>query len=107
MARSYWATAISRPALAISRLAWLAPPEKRVKGACGMKVQPQVPALNNWLSSLLEEPTEAVSEIRGKNAALATPICALAAINRCSAATMSGRSSRTWEGKPTGTSFRI
>jgi hypothetical protein len=49
-------------------------------------------------------PAEPLSDRVGKKAARATPISALAAATRRSAAAMSGRRSSSVEGTPTGTS---
>ena len=51
----------------------------------------------------LSKPPEAPSATTGKYAATATPIRALAAAMRRSAAAISGRRSRMWDGTPTGT----
>ena len=50
----------------------------------------------------LWKPAEALSVTVGKNAATATPIWALAAATRRSAAAMSGRRSSSSDGTPTG-----
>src|SRR5882724_3836767 len=69
----------------------------------------QIPVceLNKLEKALLrpnDPPPEPVSEICGKNCALATPISALAATRNCSASRISGRRSINDEGKPGGTS---
>ena len=51
-------------------------------------------------------PALAVSVMRGKNAARAAPMFALAAISACSAWRTSGRRSSTSDGRPTGSSGR-
>ncbi len=59
-------------------------------------------ALNRPPSSLLAVPTLAVSEMRGKKAARAAPMLALAAISCCSAWRTSGRRISTSDGSPAG-----
>ena len=58
--------------------------------------------MNKFESSLLTLPALAVSEMRGKYAARAAPMLALAAISCCSAARTSGRRCSSSDGKPAG-----
>ena len=102
MAFSYCATAMLRPAWALSRLAWLRPASKMGSSREGAIVNPHEPLLNRPDSSPLAVPACAVSEIRGKNAALAAPMLALAAISCCSAWRMSGRRVSSSDGSPAG-----
>ena len=104
MALSYWATAISRPARAESSPAWLRPASKMGSTAWGASVQPHEPLLNRPDNALLAVPALAVRAMRGKNAARAAPMLALAAISCCSAWRMSGRRSSRSDGMPSGTS---
>src|ERR1700686_1185316 len=50
----------------------------------------------------LSRPADALNVTVGKYAALATPICALAWATSRSAAAISGRRSRSWDGTPKG-----
>jgi hypothetical protein len=86
-------------------LARLRPASKIGCSSCAAPVKAQLPLLNRPDSSLLAVPKLAVSEIRGKNAARAAPMLALAAISCCSAARMSGRRIRSSDGRPAGTSI--
>jgi hypothetical protein len=72
-------------------LAWLRPASKTGSSSDGRQVKPQEPFLNRPDSSLLAVPACAVREMRGKNAARAAPMLALAATSCCSAWRMSGR----------------
>src|SRR5258708_28777757 len=69
-----------------------------------LKVRNPDAPLKRLVSAALWKPGAAVSVICGKYAALATPICALAAIINCSDRRMSGRRSRSDDGSPGGTS---
>ncbi len=73
-------------------------------GCASAKPIDQMPALlrASELNAALSPPISPVSEIRGRSAALATPICALAAIRFCSAWRISGRRSSKVDGKPVG-----
>ena len=102
MAFSYCATAISRPTRALSRLAWLRPASKMGSSSDGAMVKPQEPFLNRPDSSPLAVPACAVREMRGKNAARAAPMLALAPISCCSAWRMSGRRVSSSDGTPAG-----
>ncbi len=106
MALSYWATAMSRPARAESSPAWLRPASKMGSMAWGASIQLPEPPLNRSDSALLAVPALAVRAMRGKNAARAAPMLALAAISCCSAWRMSGRRSSRSDGMPSGTSRR-
>ena len=68
----------------------------------GAKAQIPVPLLNRPLNSPEAVPTEPVRLMRGKKAARAAPILALACLSACSAARISGRLSNTSELKPAG-----
>ena len=101
IALSYCATAMSRAARAASRLAWLRPASN--SGCSNWPLNVQAVFSNRPESSVLAMPTLPVSEMRGKKAARAAPMLALAAISCCSAWRMSGRCSSTSEGRPAGT----
>ena len=91
IACSYWATAMSRLAsVAVEVRLVAAAIEDRLQ-QLRRQVQANAPLLNRPESSLLAMPALAVSEMRGKNAARAAPMLALAAISCCSACRMSGR----------------
>ena len=66
-------------------------------------MKPQEPPSNRPKSSLLALPKPAVSDMRGKNAARAAPMLALAAISCCSAWRISARRVSRSDGKPAGT----
>ena len=93
------------PPSAACRLAWLRPASKIGSSSCGAK-RPVAnePPWNRPDSSLLAVPTLPVSVMRGKNAARAAPMLALAAISCCSAWRTSGRRSSTSDGRPAGRS---
>jgi hypothetical protein len=95
---------MSRLTWATSRLARLRPWSKIGCRSCAVPVKANVPLLNRPSSSLLALPKLAVSEIRGKKAALAAPMLALAASSCCSAARRSGRRTRRSDGSPAGRS---
>ncbi|GAO04428.1 hypothetical protein PSR1_03322 [Anaeromyxobacter sp. PSR-1] len=80
------------------------PPVKMGRSMRGENAQVPEPAVNRFDSSVEAVPTEAVSEIDGKNAARAAPMLALAALSWCSAERMSGRRCRRSEGRPAGSS---
>src|SRR2546427_263448 len=103
---SYWAMATSRSTLAAARLAELRPASKMGRRADGARVKPQLPLLNRPDSSLLAVPNCPVSVMRGKKAARAAPMLALALISCCSAWRMSGRCVSRSEGRPAGTAGR-
>jgi hypothetical protein len=98
---------MSRPALALSRLATLAPPAKIGRLMRGAKLQAPLPLSNRLLRLLLATPVEAVRLMLGKKAARAAPILALAPASWCSAASTSGRRVSTSDGRPAGRSRRI
>ena len=79
------ATATSRAACTASTLPWLRPASKSVQVPWGLKVQAVDPLPISRDSWLLARPAEALSVMRGKNAARAAPILALAASSNCSA----------------------
>ncbi len=81
-----------------------APASKIGCSSCAVPVKAQLPLLNRPESSVLAVPKLAVSEMRGKKAARAAPMLALAAISCCSAARMSGRRISSSDGRPAGTS---
>ena len=58
---------------------------------------------NHVSNSVLVKPKEPVRAMRGKSRALAWPMSAVAAARLCSATRMSGRRSRSSEGRPAGT----
>ena len=103
MAFSYCARAMSRPARAESSPAWLRPASKIGSRAWGARVQPQEPSLNRPESALLAVPALAVRAMRGKKAARAAPMLALAAISNCSAWRTSARCASRSDGRPSGT----
>ena len=107
MAFSYCATAISRAARAASRLAWLRPMSKIGRLMLGPNDQARLAALNRPSRSPLTRPRLPVSEMRGKKLARAAPMLALAPINCCSAARMSGRRSSRSDGRPAATSAKV
>jgi len=67
---------------------------------CGWNSQLPEPASNSPDSSALRLPALAVRVMRGKNAARAAPMLALAAFSWCSAWSRSGRRWRISEGRP-------
>ncbi len=100
MAFSYWATLMSRSALATLRPAKVAPVLNRGRTTWGVKDQVSEPDLNSAESSLPMVPNPVVREMRGKKAARAAPMLALLAFRRFSAMRMSGRRIRASEGRP-------
>ncbi len=97
---SYCATAMSRLTRATSRLARLRPASKIGSRICGAKLQPKRLSPTSPSSSVLAMPMLPVSVMRGKNAARAAPMLALAARSCCSAWRMSGRRSSRSDGRP-------
>ncbi|MNS73077.1 hypothetical protein D3C72_1065060 [compost metagenome] len=103
----YDATLSSWAARAPARLELLRPPSNTVCATVvpisGPSIHVREDHLNRFDRSADSKPNSAVSEIRGKNAAFATPIRALAAAICRSAAAMSGRRSSSSDGRPAGT----
>eukprot|EP01022_Parablepharisma_sp_SALTPOND_P004192 TRINITY_DN118_c0_g1_i1.p1 TRINITY_DN118_c0_g1~~TRINITY_DN118_c0_g1_i1.p1 ORF type:complete len:1977 (+),score=693.89 TRINITY_DN118_c0_g1_i1:34526-40456(+) len=97
------ATVPSQLAMAWSVAALRAPPSKMVWASCGPSDHTRPGSVNQSAKLELWQPPEADSVRLGKQAALATPILALAAATRRSAAATSGRRSSSIEGRPCGT----
>ncbi len=84
----------------------MAPAVKIGSVTCGAKFHARDPPPKRPVSSSLPVPTEETRVMRGKKAARAAPMLALAPLSSCSACRMSGRRSRTSEGRPGEISFR-
>ena len=97
------AAACSLAARADSTAAVRAPPSNSDSASCGPSDQNRLGALNRLDSSEPRYPAVPDSVSAGKNAAWATPICALAAATRRSAAAISGRRSSSCDGSWAGT----
>src|SRR5580698_11233212 len=78
------------------------PASNRVSAAAGPAAKKRLGQVNQLLIEVLSNPAVAFSVTVGKYAALAMPICAFAWATRRSAAAISGRRSRSWEGTPNG-----
>ena len=104
IAFSYCAIWMSRWISATSRLACRRPASKIGRRICGTKLHAPEPPSNRPSSELLALPAVAVSVMRGKKAARAAPMLALAAISARSAWATSGRRASTSEGTPAGSS---
>jgi macrolide transport system ATP-binding/permease protein len=76
------------------------PPSNNGRRNAGWKFQLSLPPANSPDSALLAVPKPAVREMRGRKAARAAPMLALAAISRFSAASTSGRWSSTLQATP-------
>src|SRR5438552_3834681 len=98
----YSATATSYDARACSTAARRLPPVKSVSTIEGPMDQKRLGSENRPARVPLWKPAEALRRKRGKNAAVATPTCALAAATRRSAAATSGRRSISSEGSSRG-----
>src|SRR5438552_3766008 len=98
----YSATATSYDARACSTAARRLPPVKSVSTIEGPMDQKRLGSENRPARVPLWKPAEALRRKRGKNAAVATPTCALAAATCRSAAATSGRRSSSSEGSSRG-----
>src|ERR1700688_3361978 len=78
------------------------PASNKASAAAGPSEKKRLGQVNQFTNDVLSNPAAALNVTVGKYAALATPICALACAIRRSAAAMSGRRSRSWDGTPKG-----
>src|ERR1019366_1742064 len=96
------ATVSSYCALNCMTVARRNPASNRDSAAAGPIEKKRLGHVNHFANEVLSSPAAALNVTVGKYAALAMPICALACATRRSAAAMSGRRSRSWDGTPMG-----